>query len=85
MCILELKKIAVICFVFVFADGILLTLISVFLRALGEPGSMGLPGQVFSIIIPVLGIGGLLAFCGFVLSAFGFAIQKFPGRDDDIE
>lgn len=81
----QLKKIAVICFVVMFADGIILTLISVFLQALGEPGPTGLTGQIFNIIIPALGIVGLLAFCGFILSAFGFAIQKFPGRDDDIE
>jgi hypothetical protein len=83
--ILELKKIAVIFFVLAFADNLLLTLISVFLQAIGEQRSTDILNQGFGTIIQILGIVGLVAFCGFILFAFGVAVQKFPRRDDDLE
>jgi hypothetical protein len=82
--LLELKKIVAICFVLAIADGILLTLISVFLQAIGKPGSTDLLKYGLGTIVQILGIVGLVAFCVFVLSAFGIAVQKFPGRDDDL-
>jgi hypothetical protein len=80
--ILDLKKIAVISFALAFADNILLTLISIFLQAIGEPGSTGILKQSFGIITYILGFWGVVAFCVFFLSAIGFALQKLPGRDD---
>jgi hypothetical protein len=81
--ILDLKKIAVISFALAFADNIILTLMSIFLQALGEPGSTGILEQSFGIIAYILGFWGVVAFCVFFLSAIGFAIQKRPGRDED--
>jgi hypothetical protein len=82
--ILDLKKIAVLSFAFAFADNILLTLISIFLQTIGEPGSTGILKQSFGIITYILGFWGVAAFCVFFLSAIGFAVQKFPRRDDDL-
>lgn len=82
--VLELKKIAAICFVLTIADGMLLTLISVFLQAIGKPGSTDLLKYGLGTIIQVLGILGAAAFCVFVLSAFGLAVKKFPRRNDDL-
>jgi hypothetical protein len=82
--VLELKKIAAICFVLTIADGMLLTLISVFLQAIGKPASMDLLKYGLGTIVQILGIVGVAAFFVFVLSAFGLAVRKFPGRKDDL-
>jgi hypothetical protein len=85
---LELKKVAVISFMLAFTSKILITLTSVFLQAIGMPGPTGILkyGLVMIILISLIyGVVGVVAFWVFVLSAFGIAVQKFPGRDDDLE
>lgn len=81
---MELKKIAVIAFVLAFVDSLLLTLIGVFLQAIGVQGLPDILKQIIGTITQILGFIGLVAFCIFVLSALGLAFQKFPKRDDDL-
>lgn len=81
---LNLKKITVAGLVIAFADSLLLTLVSVILRAIGEPAATDLLNLGLGTILQILGLIGAVAFCVFIITAFGLAIQKLPKREDDL-
>jgi hypothetical protein len=81
---LNLKKITVTCFVVAFADSLFLSIVSVILRAIGEPTATDLLDLGLGTILQILGFIGVAAFCVFVVTAFGIAIQKLPRREDDL-
>ena len=79
-----MKKLAVICLTIAFADGLFLTVLSVVLRGMASvpPGSLDVQKQVFVPVVYALGILGVVAFCGFALSAIGFVAQVFSKNRD---